>query len=117
MEKIKALVLVAILTVGLGVLSVGADEQKFANIRSQEIVGKIINVDLENSMIELEYVSDVQSHGKQTGTFYITDATMIDVAMVKSTLNDLKIGTNVLLEFAQMPDGAKVVESVWVKKS
>ncbi len=117
MEKIKILLLTVILAAGAVVCSAMAAEKSSAQIRSQEIVGTIVGVDLENSAIELQYELDNMTRQMKVDTFYITEATTIDVAMVKSTLNDLKIGNSVLLEYAQMPDGAKVVESVWVKKS
>jgi hypothetical protein len=116
MNKANVFLLSVILATGTLVYSAAAAETA-EQIRSQEIVGTIVGVDLENSAIELQYELDEMTRQMKVDTFYITDATMIDVAMVKSTLNDLKIGNSVLLEYAQMPDGAKVVESVWVKKS
>jgi hypothetical protein len=117
MERFKILALTVILTANIAVFGWAANEKKSSvNVRSQEIVGKIAGIDLENSTIDLEYELDEQTHQTKTDTFYITDATTIDVATAKSSLNDLKMGTHILVEYAQMPDGAKVVESVWVKK-
>jgi hypothetical protein len=114
---LKNLLLAVILVTSAAVCADAAQQKSAVNVQSQELVGKVVGVDLENSTIELEYEFDDQTHQTKTDTFYITDATTIDVASVKSGLNDLKVGTNVLLEYAPMPDGAKVVESVWVKKS
>jgi len=119
MKRINVLVLTVILATCAAGLSVSADEAPTAsaNVLVQELVGKILQVDIENSTIELEYEIDEQTHQMQTETFYVTDATTIDVANTKSGLKDLKVGAHILLEYAQMPDGAKVVESVWVKES
>ena len=92
-------------------------KDKGSQVQTQEITGKIVSVDVKNSSFDLEYEMDEQKHGIQTTTFYVTDITTIDIMMTKGTLNDLKEGQNVLLEYAQMPDGTKVVDSVWVKKS
>jgi hypothetical protein len=118
MKTAGILVLAVMLAVTPALVGGAADEKKeLLNIRSQEVIGKIVGINLENSTIELEYESDEQAQKKQVDTFYITEATTIDVATVKSTIKDLTVGANILLEYAQMPDGAKVVESVWVKKS
>lgn len=92
-------------------------KEKSSQVQTQEIVGTIVSVDPQNSSFDLAYEADDQTHEKQTTTFYVTDITTIDIMMAKGTLNDLKEGQNVLLEFAQMPDGTKVVDSIWVKKS
>ena len=94
-------------------LNAQAAEKK---VQTQEIIGKIISVDSKNSTFNLEYESDDQTHQIQTSTFYVTDITTIDIATAKSALKDLKAGLSALLEYAQMPDGTKVVESIWVKK-
>ena len=109
---------VCLVTIGI-VSSATAGEKQSASRKAgtQELIGKIVSVDLPNSTIDLEYEFDDQTHQMKTDAFYITDATIIDVATVKSSLKDLKAGSNVLLEYAQMPDGAKVVESLWVKKA
>ncbi|GEM_PF-6554988 len=109
-------VLTACLTIGAG--SAGfAVETKEDLSQTQEAIGKIVSIDSKNSSFDLEYEADDRTHEIQTSTFYVTDITTIDIATVKSSLNDLKPGLSILLEYAQMPDGTKVVESVWVKKS
>lgn len=117
MRKVQILVLSVLLVSYIAPFTAAADDKQKSSVRMQEIVGKIIQVDLQNSTIELEYEFDDQTHQTKSDMFYVTDATTIDVATVKSSLKDLKAGSDILVEFAQMPDGAKVVESVWVKKS
>jgi hypothetical protein len=119
MTKITTLILVMILTTSTVSLCVAAEpkQKSSANVHSQEIIGRIVAIDLDKSTLDLEYEIDDQTNEAKKETFFITEATTIDVATVKSGLKDLKVGSSVLLEYAQMPDGAKVAESVWVKKS
>ena len=88
-----------------------------SQVQTQEMIGMIVSVDVKNSSFDLQYESDGPNHEMQTTTFYVTDITTIDIMMAKGALKDLKQGQSVLLEFAQMPDGTKVVDSIWVKKS
>ena len=92
-------------------------KEKSSQAQTREAIGRIVSVDPKNSSFDLQYEAGEQTHNMQISTFYVTDITTIDIATVKSSLNDLKPGFSVLLEYAQMPDGTKVVESVWVKKS
>lgn len=94
-------------------LAVAADE---VDVRTQELVGTIVSIDQEASSFDLEFEKDDPSRQKGVLTFFVTDISTIDIAMAQGSLEDLKPGLKVLVEFAPMPDGTNVVESVWVKK-
>lgn len=118
MKFFVAGVLTVCLTVGANSIGFTADaKEELSQVQTQEVIGKIVSVDPQNFSFDLEYEADERAQEVQTSTFYVTDITSIDIATVKSALTDLKPGLSVLLEYAQMPDGTKVVESVWVKKS
>ncbi|MBL8013797.1 MAG: hypothetical protein JNN05_08125 [Candidatus Omnitrophica bacterium] len=87
-----------------------------ADVKTQEIVGTILSQNPESSSFDLEYETEEIPQQKHTLTFFVTDISTIDIAMSQGTLADLKPGLRVLVEFAPMPDGTNVVESVWVKK-
>ncbi len=86
------------------------------DLKSQEIVGRVLSVNQEASSFDLEYSADDPAQQKQISTFYITDISTIDIAMAQGSLADLTPGLKVLVEYASMSDGTNVVESVWVKK-
>lgn len=87
------------------------------DVQTQQLVGKIVSIRESDQSFDLEYFFEDGAGDKKTDTFYVTDITTIDIAMTQAALSDLKPGLNVLVEFAQMPDGTRVVESVWVKSS
>ncbi len=87
------------------------------DVQTQQLVGKIVSVNANDMSFELEYATEDGSGEKKISAFYVTDITTIDIAMTQAALEDLSPGMNVLVEYALMPDGARVVESVWVKNS
>jgi hypothetical protein len=114
---IRSIFLAAFLLTGIGPGLFAAQKNEETEVRTQELVGNVVAVNLEASSFDLEYENDDPSHQKQVATFFITDISTIDIAMSQGNLSDLKPGLKVLVEFAPMPDGTNVVESVWVKKS
>lgn len=119
MYKLKILVLAmcfSAITVS-SIAELENNKKSLANIQSQEMIATIVSVDLQNATMDLQYEFDDQTRQTKIDAFYVTDATIIDISAVKSGLKDLKVGMNIFVEYAQMSDGAKVVESVWVKKS
>jgi len=104
-----------LINIGHGVFAAQRNEEP--EIQTQELVGNVVSVNQEASSFDLEYERDDSSHQKQIATFFVTDISTIDIAMSQGNLSDLKPGLKVLVEFAPMPDGTNVVESVWVKKS
>lgn len=87
------------------------------DVQTQQLVGKIVSVNEKEMSFELEYALEDASGDKKISEFYVTDITTIDIAMTQAALSDLSPGMNVLVEYALMPDGARVVESIWVKNS
>lgn len=87
-----------------------------ADVKTQEVVGTVLSTNQKSSSFDLEYEAEEAPRQKHTMTFFVTDISTIDIAMTQGTLADLKPGLRVLVEFAPMPDGTNVVESVWVKK-
>lgn len=102
-------------SIGHGVFA--AQKKEEPEVQTQELVGNVVSVNQEASSFDLEYEKDDPAHQKQVTTFFVTDISTIDIAMSQGNLSDLKPGLKVLVEFAPMPDGTNVVESVWVKKS
>lgn len=87
------------------------------DVQTQQLVGKVVSVNEGELSFDLEYAFEDATGEIKVSTFYVTDITTIDIAMTQGTLGDLKPGLNVLVEYALMPDGVRVVESVWVKSS
>lgn len=85
------------------------------DIQTQQLVGKIVSINERDMSFQMEYDLVDSSEEKKVSSFYVTDITTIDIAMTQAALSDLTPGMNVLVEFALMPDGTRVVESVWVK--
>ena len=100
----------------LSYLPAGTASAEDVDVKTQEIVGNIVSANQDASSFDLEFATDENPGQKQVSTFFVTDITTIDIAMAQGTLADLKPGLKVLVEFASMPDGTNVVESVWVKK-
>ena len=118
MRRLSRLIFVTLLVFGAIQARVDAAQSKEEqNIQTQELIGKIISVNQEALSFDMEYALDDPSHEKKISTFFVTDITTIDIAMSQANLSDLKSGMNVLVEYAPMPDGTKIVDSVWVKKS
>ena len=114
---IRSVFLAVFLLTGIGPGLFAAQKNEEPEVQTQELVGNIVSVNQEASSFDLEYEQDDPSRQKQVVTFFVTDISTIDIAMSQGNLNDLKPGLKVLVEFAPMPDGTNVVESVWVKKS
>lgn len=87
------------------------------DVQTQQLVGKVVSVNEGELSFDLEYAFEDATGDIKVSTFYVTDITTIDIAMTQGSLRDLKPGSNVLVEYALMPDGVRVVESVWVKNS
>ena len=118
MRRLSLLIFVALVVFGsIGVDVFAAQVKEEQDIQTQELVGTIVSVNQEALSFDVEYTLDDPSHDKKVSTFFVTDITTIDIAMSQANLNDLKPGFNVLVEYAPMPDGTKIVESVWVKKT
>ena len=118
MRRLSRLIFVTLLVFGAIQARVDAAQSKEEqDIQAQELIGKIISVNQEALSFDMEYALDDPSHEKKISTFFVTDITTIDIAMSQANLSDLKSGMNVLVEYAPMPDGTKIVDSVWVKKS
>lgn len=113
----RLMVFTVFLLTGIGHGVFAAQKNKELEVQTQELVGNIVSVDQKKSSFDLEYERDDPSSSKQVATFFVTDISTIDIAMSQGNLSDLKPGSKVLVEFALMPDGTNVVESVWVKKS
>jgi hypothetical protein len=102
-------------TAGINVLTAQAKDEP--DVQPMQQVGTIVSVDPQALTFEMEYETDDPTRERKTSTFFVTDITTIDIAMTQGSLNDLQAGANVLVEYAPMPDGTRVVESVWVKEN
>lgn len=117
MRRLKLLmcaVLLAFGTAGFHALTVQAKDAP--EVQPIQQVGTIVSVDPQALSFDMEYETDDPTREKKIATFFVTDITTIDIAMTQGALTDLQPGYNVLVEYAPMPDGTRVVESVWVKK-
>ena len=108
------LVLLVFGTAGIHALTVQAKDE--VDVQPLQQVGTIVSVDPEGLSFNMEYETDDPTRERKTSTFFVTDITTIDIAMSQGTLSDLQPGFNALVEYAPMPDGTRVVESIWVKE-
>ena len=99
-----------------GVYASTAQAKDESDVQPLQQVGTIVSVDPEALSFNMEYEADDPTRERKTSTFFVTDITTIDIAMSQGTLSDLQPGFNVLVEYAPMPDGTRVVESIWVKE-
>ena len=117
MRSLIGFTLTVALLFSLNLCAFSAEKSSPRKILTETIIGKISAINMDESSIDVQYVADDMTKEMKTSTFYITEATVIDIATAKSSINDLKAGTNILLDYAIMPDGERVAESIWVKKS